>query len=90
MISARTKAALAAAKRRGVKLGGDRGFCPRCRTPRRIRLAPPDGLVLRLATDLRRCPADLGRRGRRLADPISASGHTDFRGPDHVGERGDC
>jgi DNA invertase Pin-like site-specific DNA recombinase len=25
MISARTKAALAAAKRRGVKLGGDRG-----------------------------------------------------------------
>jgi DNA invertase Pin-like site-specific DNA recombinase len=28
MISARTKAALAAAKRRGVKLGGDRGFRP--------------------------------------------------------------
>ncbi|GJD33999.1 recombinase family protein [Methylobacterium aerolatum] len=49
MISERTKAALAAAKARGVKLGGDRGYRPP---------APPTGLDTAKATALRQRKAD--------------------------------
>jgi len=49
MISERTKAALAAAKARGVKLGGDRGYRPP---------APPTGVDTAKATALRQRKAD--------------------------------
>lgn len=49
MISERTKAALTAAKARGVKLGGDRGYRPP---------APPTGLDTAKATALRQRKAD--------------------------------
>ena len=57
-----------------------RDFCPRCRTPRRVRRAAPAGLVLRLVADLRGCrrthvvrrrPRRGGRRAAEFADRIA-------------------
>lgn len=65
MISARTKAALAAAKARGVKLGGDRGYRP---------VAPPDGRLGGVAVR-ERADRDAHQVAGIIAD-IRASGAT--------------
>lgn len=52
MISKRTKAALAAAKERGVKLGGDRGYRPSLESSQRAAQAKREAAVLR-AQDFR-------------------------------------
>jgi len=55
MISARTKAALAAAKRRGVKLGGDRGVVP-SRKARRLAIEAVQARADAKAANLARSP----------------------------------
>jgi DNA invertase Pin-like site-specific DNA recombinase len=67
MISARTKAALAQAKKRGVKLGGDRGVVP----SKRARLAGAQAIQARVASRA----ADLAPTIREL----QAGGHTSLR-----------
>src|SRR5262245_3302556 len=84
MISARTKAALAAAKRRGVQLGGDRGG----RAPAKARKAGSESM--RRAADARAADvapiiAELQAAGftslRAIAAGLNARGIPTARGP---------
>lgn len=75
-ISARTKAALARAKLRGTKLGGDRGNLPRvAKTGARASVAARQSKALRRASDLIIVVNDLRLHGRtslrQLADGLN-------------------
>jgi DNA invertase Pin-like site-specific DNA recombinase len=71
MISERTKAALAAAKRRGVKLGGDRGVTPSARAHARSAEAKQERADAR-ATDLAPTVAKLRAAGATSLRAIAA------------------
>jgi DNA invertase Pin-like site-specific DNA recombinase len=82
-ISERTKAALAAAKRRGVKLGGDRGVIPNARSHK----ASAEALRLRTAAraaDLAPIVKELQAAGktslRAIAEGLNAQGIPTARG----------
>src|SRR6516164_5410102 len=80
-ISDRTKAALAAAKRRGVKLGGDRGVIPNARSHK----ASAEALRLRTAAiDLAPIVKELQAAGktslRAIAEGLNAQGIPTARG----------
>jgi DNA invertase Pin-like site-specific DNA recombinase len=83
MISARTKAALAAAKKRGTKLGGDRGVVPSAKTRNRAREAVQRRAVAR-ATDLAPTIQNLQAGGaeslRAIAAGLNAAGIPTPRG----------
>jgi DNA invertase Pin-like site-specific DNA recombinase len=85
MISARTKAALAAAKARGVKLGGDRGNLPA--TAAKGRLASLEArrkVAEQRAQDLAPILAEFRAQGvtslRKVADFLNARGVPAARG----------
>jgi DNA invertase Pin-like site-specific DNA recombinase len=85
MISARTKAALAAAKRRGVQLGGDRGQVP----SKRAHKAAVEAIQARvnaraadLAPTIRELQAGGATTLRALAAGLNAMGLTTARGGD--------
>src|ERR1700675_4266019 len=70
-ISARTKAALAAAKRRGVKLGGDRGVIPTAKS--RVKaLAAIEQRVAARAADIGPTIAELQASGATSLRAIAA------------------
>jgi DNA invertase Pin-like site-specific DNA recombinase len=71
MISARTKAALAAAKRRGVKLGGNRGAVPTARMRKRSAAARGE-LAAARAADLAPTIVDLQAAGATSLRAIAA------------------
>jgi DNA invertase Pin-like site-specific DNA recombinase len=82
-ISERTKAALAAAKQRGVKLGGDRGVIPNARSHK----ASAEALRLRTAAraaDLAPMVKELQAAGkaslRAIAEGLNAQGIPTARG----------
>lgn len=83
MISARTKAALAAAKRRGVKLGGDRGVVPSDRVRAQARRVVQQRANER-AADIAGKIAELEAAGakslRQIADGLNAAGIPTARG----------
>jgi DNA invertase Pin-like site-specific DNA recombinase len=83
MISARTKAALAQAKKRGVQLGGDRGSVPSKHT-RKLAAEAIEARVSARATDLAPTIRELQARGaktlRALAEGLNALGITTARG----------
>jgi DNA invertase Pin-like site-specific DNA recombinase len=83
MISARTKAALKQAKRRGVKLGGDRGVVPSAKTRARA-LAAIEERAAGRAADLAPAIAELQASGavslNQLAAGLNAQGLTAERG----------
>jgi DNA invertase Pin-like site-specific DNA recombinase len=83
MISARTKAALQAAKRRGQQLGGDRGVKPSNKV-RAKALAAIETRVAARASDLRPVIAELQASGaaslRQLAAGLNARGIETARG----------
>jgi DNA invertase Pin-like site-specific DNA recombinase len=83
MISARTKAALQAAKRRGQQLGGDRGVKPSSKV-RAKALAAIETRVAARASDLRPVIAELQASGaaslRQLAAGLNARGIETARG----------
>jgi DNA invertase Pin-like site-specific DNA recombinase len=71
MISSRTKAALAAAKRRGVKLGGNRGAIPTARMRKRSAAARGEAAAAR-ASDLAPTIAQLQAAGKTSLRSIAA------------------
>jgi DNA invertase Pin-like site-specific DNA recombinase len=83
MISARTKAALAQAKKRGVQLGGDRGSVPSKHT-RKLAAEAIEARVSARATDLAPTIRELQAGGaktlRALAEGLNALGITTARG----------
>jgi DNA invertase Pin-like site-specific DNA recombinase len=83
MISARTKAALQAAKRRGQRLGGDRGGKPSNKV-RAKALAAIETRVAARASDLRPVIAELQATGaaslRAIAAGLNARGIETARG----------
>ena len=83
MISARTKAALAAAKRRGVKLGGDRGARPTTKA-RRAGNAANAAIAQARANDLAATVKELQADGaetlRAIAEGLEARGIPAARG----------
>jgi DNA invertase Pin-like site-specific DNA recombinase len=83
MISARTKAALAAAKRRGTKLGGDRGVKPSAKT-RAIATAAIQKRATDRAADIAPTIRTLQAGGavslRAIAAGLNAAGITTARG----------
>jgi DNA invertase Pin-like site-specific DNA recombinase len=85
MISARTKAALAQAKKRGVQLGGDRGGVPSKRA-HRAAAAAIQARVNARAADLAQTVRDLQANGaitlRAIAAGLNAQGITTARGGD--------
>jgi len=72
MISARTKAALAAAKRRGVKLGGDRGVVP-SRKARRLAIEAVQARADAKAANLAPVLAELQQAGKTSLRAIAAA-----------------
>lgn len=75
MISARTKAALAAAKRRGVKLGGDRGTKPTAKMRARAKAVLQERANDRaadIAPTIRKLQAAGAKSLRAIADGLSA------------------
>ncbi|NMN58005.1 DNA invertase Pin-like site-specific DNA recombinase [Xanthobacter sp. SG618] len=77
MIGARTKAALAAAKARGVKLGGDRGYVGRpedLAKAREVRQQNADERARALAPILARIDPDGSRSLRAVAAALEAEG----------------
>jgi DNA invertase Pin-like site-specific DNA recombinase len=85
MISARTKAALQAAKERGVKLGGDRGNLPAVSAKGRLAgLAARRKVARQRAKDLAPILAELKARGitslRKIAAELNARGVPAARG----------
>src|SRR6516162_6851054 len=82
-ISERTKAALAAAKRRGVKLGGDRGVIPNARSHKASAEAPHARTAAR-AADLAPIIKELQAAGktslRAIAEGLNAQGIPTSRG----------
>lgn len=80
MISARTKAALAAAKRRGVKLGGDRGVIPSAKTRSKALRAIKAKADARAADVLTRID-ELGDKSlRTIAADLNSAGIPTARG----------
>ncbi len=83
MISARTKAALAAAKRRGKRLGGDRGVKPSRQTQAKGAAATRSKALSR-ASDLAPLIAELRQQGatslRMIADGLNERGIPTARG----------
>src|SRR5436190_19864477 len=85
MISARTKAALAAAKRRGVKLGGDRGvrLTPKARAAGRAAVQErAQERVSDLAATIRELQAAGGESLRAIAGGLEGRGIPAARGGD--------
>jgi DNA invertase Pin-like site-specific DNA recombinase len=77
MISTRTKAALAAAKRRGVKLGGDRGNIPSAKTRAKgvaARAARADARAADVAETIKELQADGATSLRAIAAGLNARG----------------
>ena len=72
MISARTKAALAAAKRRGVKLGGDRGVVP-SRKARRLAIEAVQARADAKAANLAPVLAELQQAGKTSLRAMAAA-----------------
>jgi DNA invertase Pin-like site-specific DNA recombinase len=83
MISARTKAALQAAKARGAKLGGDRGVIPTAAARARAKQAVQERAPAR-ATDIAPTIAELQAAGvtslRRIASALNEHGTPTPRG----------
>lgn len=83
MISARTKAALAAAKRRGVKLGGDRGAVPTSKMHKRSAAARQERAASRaadIAPTIKRLQASGVDSLRGLAAKLNEAGIPTARG----------
>ncbi len=83
MISARTKAALAAAKRRGKKLGGDRGFRPTAKMRARAVAAleqRADARAADVAPAIRKLQADGATSLRAIAAGLNEAGIPTARG----------
>jgi DNA invertase Pin-like site-specific DNA recombinase len=83
MISARTKAALAAAKRRGTRLGGDRGVKPTAKTRARAREAVQRRVASRaadLAPTIKNLQASGAESLRAIAAGLNAAGIPTPRG----------
>lgn len=83
MISKRTKDALAAAKRRGTKLGGDRGVKPSAKTRSKAVAAireRADGRAADLASTIAELQAGGATSLRAIADGLNAKGIQTARG----------
>jgi DNA invertase Pin-like site-specific DNA recombinase len=83
MISARTKAALAAAKRRGVKLGGDRGVAPSDRVramARRTIQQRANGRAADFAAKIEELEVQGAKSLRQIAEALNAAGIPTARG----------